>query len=147
MIILDTNVISEPLRPRASEAVIRWLDAQATESLYITAINTAELWAGVALMPDGARKRALESSLGDLLDRLFGRRRLDFDDRAARAYAEIARSTTAAGSPITLADGLIAAIARAQGFAVAARDTAPFRAAGVDVINPWDLTRNHHTEN
>ena len=138
MIILDTDVIAEPLRPRGSEAVIRWLDAQAVESLYITAINTAELWAGVASMSDGARKRALEGSLADLLDRLFGRRRLDFDDRAARAYAEIARSTTAADSPIGLADGLIAAIAHARGFAVASRDTAPFRAAGVDVIDPWD---------
>ncbi|WP_367268243.1 PIN domain-containing protein [uncultured Thiohalocapsa sp.] len=63
---------------------------------------------------------------------------LGFDDRAARAYAEIARSTTAAGSPIGLADGLIAAIAHARGFAVASRDTAPFRAAGVDAMDPWD---------
>jgi predicted nucleic acid-binding protein len=138
MIILDTNVISEPLRPRCREAVTRWLDAQAAETLYITAINAAELWAGVALMPDGARKSTLESSLADLLDRLFGPRLLDFDRRAARAYAEITRKTTAAGVPIPLADGLIAAIAQANGFIVATRDTTPFRAAGIEVIDPWE---------
>lgn len=138
MIILDTNVISEPLRPRCSEAVTAWLDAQAAETLYITAINAAELWAGIALMPDGARKSALESSLADLLDRLFGARLLDFDHRAARAYAEITRKTTAAGGCLPLADGLIAAIAQAHGFAVATRDTKPFLAAGIEVIDPWD---------
>jgi predicted nucleic acid-binding protein len=137
MIVLDTNVISEPLRPHCSETVTAWLDAQAAETLYITAINAAELWAGVALLPEGARKRALESSLADLLDRLFGGRLLDFDRRAARAYAEIARKTAAAGVHLPLADGLIAAIAQAHGFAVATRDTAPFRAAGIEVINPW----------
>lgn len=138
MIILDTHVISESLRPRCSDAVTAWLDAQAAESLYLTAINAAELWAGIAVMPEGARKAALETSLDDLLTRLFGGRRLDFDHRAARAYAELTRRTTAAGTPLPLADGLIAAIALAHGFAVATRDIAPFQAAGVEVINPWE---------
>ena len=138
MIILDTNVISESLRLRCSDAVTAWLDAQAAESLYLTAINAAELWAGIAVMPEGARKAALETSLDDLLARLFGARRLDFDHRAARAYAELTRRTTAAGTPLPLADGLIAAIALAHGFAVATRDIAPFRAAEVDVIDPWE---------
>jgi predicted nucleic acid-binding protein len=138
MIILDTNVISESLRLRCSDAVTTWLDAQAAESLYLTAINAAELWAGIAAMPEGARKAALETSLDDLLARLFGARRLNFDHRAARAYAELTRRTTAAGTPLPLADGLIAAIALAHGFAVATRDIAPFRAAGVDVIDPWE---------
>lgn len=138
MIILDTNVISESLRPRCSEAVTAWLDAQAAESLYLTAINAAELWAGVAVMPEGARKAALETSLEDLLARLFGARRLDFDHNAARSYAELMRRTTSAGTPLPLADGLIAAIALAHGFAVATRDIVPFQAAGVEVINPWE---------
>ena len=138
MIILDTNVISESLRPRCSDAVTAWLDAQAAESLYLTAINAAELWAGVAVMPEGARKAALEASLEDLLTRLFGVRRLDFDHDAARSYAELTRRTTAAGTPLPLADGLIAAIALAHGFAVATRDIAPFQAAGVAVIDPWE---------
>jgi len=138
MIILDTNVISEPLRPRCSEAVIAWLDAQAAETLYITAINAAELWAGVALLPDGARKTVLESSLADLLERLFGARLLDFDRPAARAYAEITRRTVGCGLRLSLADGLIAAIAQTHKFTVATRDTKPFRAAGIEVINPWE---------
>lgn len=137
MIILDTNVISESLRPRCSDAVTAWLDAQAAESLYLTAINAAELWAGIAVMPEGTRKAALETSLDDLLVRLFNTRRLDFDHRAARAYADLTRRTTTAGTPLPLADGLIAAIALAHGFAVATRDTAPFQAAGVDVMDPW----------
>jgi predicted nucleic acid-binding protein len=87
--------------------------------------------------PEGARKRTLEASLADLLDRHFGARLLDVDRRAARAYAEITRSTTAAGVPIPLADGLIAAIALARGFAAATRDATPFRAAGIEVIDPW----------
>lgn len=86
-------------------------------------------------MPEGARKAALEASLDDLLARLFGARRLDFDHSAARAYAELTRRTMAVGTP--LADGLIAAIALAHGFAVATRDIAPFQAAGVAVIDPW----------
>lgn len=140
MIVLDTNVISESLRPRCSEAVTAWLDAQAAESLYLTAINAAELWAGIAVMPDGARKAMLESSLDDLLDRLFGTRVLVFDHRAARSYAQLMRKTAAAGTPLPLADGLIASIALAHGFAVATRDVAPFRAAGLQVMNPWEFT-------
>jgi predicted nucleic acid-binding protein len=138
MIILDTNVISESLRPQCSAAVTAWLDAQLAESLYITTINAAELWAGVALMPEGARKATLESSLDELMERLFGGRRLDFDWRAARSFADVTRRTAAAGTPLPLADGLIAAIAHAHGFAVATRDAVPFRAAGVEVINPWE---------
>lgn len=138
MIILDTNVVSEPLRSRCSDAVTAWLDAQAAESLYLTSISAAELWAGIAVMPDGSRKSALENSLDDLLERLFGERRLDFDYSAARAYAEITRRTAAAGTPLPFADGLIAAIAHAHGFVVATRDVDPFRAAGVGVINPWE---------
>ena len=138
MIILDTNVVCESLRPRCDAAVTAWLDAQAAESLYVTAINTAELWAGVAVMPAGQRKAAFESSLDELLLRLFGSRQLDFDRLAARAYAALMRKTSAAGVPLPLADGLIAAIASARGFAVATRDVAPFRAAGIEVINPWE---------
>ena len=139
MIILDTNVISESLRPQCSAAVTAWLDAQPAEALYITAINSAELWAGIAVMPAGLRKSTIESSLDDLLDRLFSARQLDFDRQAAKAYAELTQRTVAAGTPLPLADGLIAAIALARGFAVATRDVAPFRAAGLEVIDPWEF--------
>lgn len=138
MIVVDTNVVSELMRPQCAQAVSAWADAQPAETLYLSSINAAELWAGVALLPEGARKRALESSLEDVLNRLFAGRRLPFDDAAARSYAEIVRRTQAAGTPVPLADGLIAAVALARGFAVATRDAAPFRAAGVTVmIDPW----------
>lgn len=137
MIIVDTNVISETLRPRCNEAVIEWLDAQAVETLYITSINAAELWAGVAVLPNGARKRKIESSLDDVLARLFGARTLDFDFRAARRYGDLVQRMAAAGTPLPLADGLIASIALANHFVVATRDIAPFHAAGVQVVDPW----------
>lgn len=137
MIILDTHVISEPLRPRPSEAVIEWLDAQSPESLYLTAVNTAELWAGVARLPDGARRHALESSLENLLHHLFGSRRLAFDEHAARTYAELVALAAGKGVALPLADGMVAAIAVVHGFAVATRDARPFEAAGIRVIDPW----------
>ena len=137
MIILDTNVVSELSKKVTSSAVVAWLDVQAPESLYLTSINAAELWAGVAVLPEGLRKRALEASLESVLNRLFAGRRIPFDDAAARAYADIMQRTQAAGTPVPLADGLIAAIAAARGFIVATRDEASFQAASIGVINPW----------
>ena len=107
--------------------------SQLAESLFITSVNAAELWAGVALMPEGARKKALEASLDGLLERLFGQRQLRFNFKAARAHADLIRRS----KPVPLADGLIAAVAHVHGFAVATRDDGPFRAAGVKVINLW----------
>ena len=140
MIVLHTNVVSELSRRKPDLAVLAWLDAQRPETLYLSSISAAELWAGVAVLPEGARKRGLESSLDDALNRLFAGRRLPFDDAAARAYADIVRRTRATGTPVPLADGLIAAVARSRGFAVATRDGAPSRAAGVAVIDPWQYT-------
>jgi predicted nucleic acid-binding protein len=139
LIALDTNVVSELLRPQCDAAVLEWVNAQPSQALFLISINAAELWAGVALLPEGARKRSLESSLEDVLNRLFAGRRLSFDDAAARAYADIVRRSSRAGTPVPLADGLIAAVALSRGFAVATRDTAPFRAAGVEVIDPWQF--------
>jgi predicted nucleic acid-binding protein len=141
MIILDTNVVSEPLRPRASAAVIDWLDSQPAEALFVTAISVAELWAGIAVLAEGARRSALESSLEELLVSLFADRRLPFDDRAARAYASIVQRARSKGQTLPLADGLIAAIALARGFAVATRDRGPFETAGVQVLDPWSGSR------
>jgi hypothetical protein len=138
MIILDTNVVSEVLRPQCDARVLAWLDAQFAETLYLTAINAAELWAGVAIMPVGAKKTALEDGLDALLDRLFEGRRLAFDDRAARSYAALMQKARSQGLALPLADGLIAAIASVHGFTVASRDVSPFQAAGGKVINPWE---------
>jgi hypothetical protein len=137
MIVLDTNVISEPLKPLADPAVIRWLDSQAPETLYLTATNLAEILIGIALLPVGKRKRGMELAMQSLLTKLFAGRFLSFDREAAIAFALLGSRAAAKGYSISVADCQIAAIAAVHGFAVATRDTAPFLAAGVPVVNPW----------
>jgi hypothetical protein len=138
MILLDTNVVSEPLRRAPEARVIEWIDAQSFETLYLSAITVAELRAGVALLPPGKRRTALHESLEKRVLPLFVGRVLPFDLVCTQAYAELMAKTRAAGLAIATADGYIAAIAAANGFAVATGDTAPFAAAGVPVINPWE---------
>jgi predicted nucleic acid-binding protein len=137
MIVLDTNVISEPMKAEADPAVAAWLDRQTAETLYLTATNLSEVLVGIELLPEGRRKRGLSAAMQELLAGLFGTRFLDFDREAAVAYALLAGRATAKGFTISVADGQIAAIAAVHGFTVATRDTAPFLAAGVPVINPW----------
>ncbi|MGA3080830.1 MAG: type II toxin-antitoxin system VapC family toxin [Terracidiphilus sp.] len=137
MIVLDTNVISEPLKPRADPAVIQWLDAQAPETLYLAATALSELLIGIALLPSGRRKRGMEQAMQSLLPKLFAGRFLSFDREAAIAFALLGSRAAAKGYSISAADCQIAAIAAVHGFAVATRDTAPFLAAGVPVVNPW----------
>jgi len=139
MIILDTNVISEPMKARADPAVAAWLDRQAAETLYLTTINLSEMLLGVELLPDGKRKRAMAAAMQELLAGLFGTRFLAFDREAAAVYALLVARATAKGSTVGVADGQIAAIAAVHGFTVATRDTAPFLAAGGPVVNPWEI--------
>lgn len=136
MILLDTNVISEPMRA-AEGSVVAWIDAQPVETLYLAAITVAELRFGVAMMPAGKRQDALHQHLEKRVLPLFNGRVLPFDLAASQAYAELMARARAAGLAIGAADGYIAAIASANGCAVATRDTSPFEAAGLTVINPW----------
>lgn len=137
MIVLDTNVISELSKPHCSAAVLAWLNAQEVRTLYRTTVNLAELMAGVALLDDGRRKEALRSGLLAVINRLFGTRILPFDAPAARRYGELVGVCRRKGISVSMADALIAAIAMEHGFSVATRDVTPFRAAGVEVIEPW----------
>lgn len=139
MIVLDTNVISEPLRPAADPAVRAWLNAQSPGTLYTTAINLAELLAGVALLPAGKRRSELEARMRATMARLFKARILDFDAAAAESYADIAEESKKRGQSVPHDDALIAAIARAHGFAVATRNTSNFAGAGIELIDPWEL--------
>jgi predicted nucleic acid-binding protein len=139
MIIVDTNVLSEPMRPDGNPAIAAWLDRQATNTLYLTTVNLAELLLGIELMPIGLRRSRLEARIGEVINAFGERRTLVFDARAARFFAVLVGRARAAGQAIGVADGQIAAIAAAHGFAVATRDTAPFIAAGVPVIDPWNL--------
>jgi predicted nucleic acid-binding protein len=137
MILLDTNVVSEPLRQAPEVRVIEWIDAQPMETLFLSAITVAELRAGVALLPPGKRRSGLHENLEKRVLPLFAGRVLPFDLACTQAYAALMAKARATGLAVATADGYIAAIAAANGFAVATRDTNPFNAAGVAVINPW----------
>jgi predicted nucleic acid-binding protein len=137
MILLDTNVVSEPLRAVGDPSVLAWIDAQNIETLYLAAISVAELRFGIAAMPAGKRRETLQTSLERRVLPLFAGRILSFDAAASSAYAEIRARARAQGMAIATADGYIAATAAANGLTVATRDTAPFEAAGLEIINPW----------
>jgi hypothetical protein len=139
MILLDTNVVSEAIKPEPHPSVLAWLDAQAAETVFISSITVAELLFGIGALPDGKRKDMLTARIDGLLDQFVGRV-VDFDTPAARRYADLAVRARAAGKGFPTPDGYIAAIAAAHGFAVASRDTSAFHAAGLTVINPWTVT-------
>lgn len=139
MILLDTNVVSEPLRQSPEIRVIEWIDAQALETLYLSAMTVAELRAGVALLPVGKRQAALHENLETRILPMFIGRVLPFDLACTNAYASLLAVARASGQSIQTADACIAAIAAANGLAIATRDTSPFRAAGLVVINPWEF--------
>lgn len=137
MILLDTNVVSEAMRPEPHPAVRNWLNEQSAETLYLSSVTLAELLFGIAALPAGKRKNTLESALDGLME-LFGDRVLSFDLDAARHYVELAVTARTAGLGFPTPDGYIAAIAASRGFIVASRDTGPYQAAGLQVINPWE---------
>lgn len=137
MIILDTNVISEPLRPTPDRMVLEWLDEQHIETVYLTSITVGELRFGIAALPRGKRRNRLEEDFERRILSLFGDRILPFDEAVTHAYAQIRAAAKTAGRAIGVADCLIAAIAVHHGCAVATRDVAPFQSAGLDVVNPW----------
>lgn len=136
MIVLDTNVVSEGMKPEPNPAVRDWLDEQVAETLYISSVTIAELLFGIGAMPEGRRKQKLATTLDGMLP-LFEDRILAFDTDAARRYADLAVAARRAGKGFPTPDGYIAATAAAHGFAVATRDASAFNAAGVPVIDPW----------
>jgi predicted nucleic acid-binding protein len=138
MIVLDTNVVSEAMKPEPHPSVRAWLNNQAVETLYLSSVTLAELLFGIAALPTGKRKDALIQALDGLMG-LFRDRVLPFDIDAVRHYAQLAATAKAAGRGFPTADGYIAAIAASRGFIVASRDLAPYEAANMAVINPWEI--------
>jgi predicted nucleic acid-binding protein len=137
MILLDTNVISEPLKLTADVAVLNWIDAQMIETLYLSTISLAELRFGIAALSPGKRRDTLHTSFEQRILPLFAGRILPFDAAASEANAVLRARARAQGKAIAPADGYIAATAISHGLMVATRDTGPFEAAGLRVINPW----------
>lgn len=138
MILLDTNVVSEAMKPEPDPAVRNWLDEQAAETLYLSSVTIAELMFGIGALPKGKRKDMLTAALDGVLT-LFADRILPFDTNAARHYADLAVKARAAGRGLSTPDGYIAAIAASHDFAVASRDASAFTAAGITVIDPWTV--------
>jgi hypothetical protein len=136
MIVLDTNVVSEAMKPEPDACVRAWLNNQAAETLYLSSVTLAELLFGIRALPAGNRKNMLDRALNELLE-LFKDRVLPFDTDAARHYAELAVTAWSSGRGFPTPDGYVAAVAASRGFIVASRDTSPYQAVGVTVINPW----------
>jgi len=134
VILLDTNIISEALKPHGDRAVLAWLDAQAIETLFLSTITLAELRFGIAAMPVGKRRDILSRELDARVLPIFEGRVLPFGREAADAYGALRARARAAGRAINTADGYIAGIASAHGLDVATRDVGPFEAAGLRVI-------------
>ena len=136
MVVIDTNVVSELMRPAPEPAVLAWFSRQRSTDLYLTAVSEAELRAGAAILPAGRRRDRLAAEVDAVVREDFAGRVLPFDSAAARAYAAIAASRRSAGRPILEADCQIAAIARARDAAVATHDVADFEHCGIAVIDP-----------
>lgn len=137
MIVLDTNVVSEPLKPEPNPAVLAWLNIQEPATLYLTAVNLAELLAGIEVMPAGRRRTKLRHVLLDQMMLLFNGRVLPFDEKAAEVFARVTAGARAAGNPISFADAAIASIACAHGLMLATRNVRDFKGTGVELLDPW----------
>jgi len=137
VIVLDTNVVSELMKAAPDPRVRAWVAAQPATSLYTTSITQAEILHGVALLPSGRRRLALEAAAQAMFRDDFGGRVLAFGSDAAEPYARVAADRRRAGRPISQFDAQIAAIARASGAAIATRDTDDYEGCGVKLIDPW----------
>jgi predicted nucleic acid-binding protein len=138
MLVLDTNVLSEVIKPAPSEVVLAWLLAQPEDLIYTTAITEAEIFFGVWRLPNGKRRTALEDAVLDLFQEKLHGRVLPFDGRAARIYAEIVRKRVAGGHGMANFDAQIAAIALSHQASLVTRNLKDFADCGVNLINPWD---------
>lgn len=138
MIVLDTNVLSELMRPHPSPRVVAWMEQQPGAQLAVTAITEAEIFYGLELLPAGKRRDRLLAAAGAMFAEDFEGQALAFDGEAARMFAKIASDRRAKGKPISLADAQIAAIARLHKATLATRNVADFQACGISLVNPWD---------
>jgi len=138
MILLDTNIVSEVLRPAPADGVLRWLDDQETENLYLSTITIAEIVFGIRALPDGRRRSTLAGRFEDFVARGFDQRVLPFDTAAAYLFGELMGRRRELGRPMSFPDGQIAAIARTHHFALATRNVNDFDLCGIEILNPFE---------
>lgn len=137
MIVLDTNVLSELMRPQVSEVVEAWVKAQLKTSLFITTITQAEILYGIFILPEGSRKRELRDAAQDLFQKDFVDRILPFNRNAAEHFAAISSYRRSIGNPISQLDAQIAAICLTHQATIATRNIKDFANCQIDIINPW----------
>lgn len=137
MVLLDTNVVFEVMKPRPEVSVIDWMNATASGSLFVSSVTMAEIHFGIELLPDGGRRIDLERRFDQLMSQGFDGRIVSFDVSAARIYGTLMAHRRKSGTPLASLDGQIASIARVHGFAVATRDTGHFADCGVELVNPF----------
>ena len=137
MIILDTNVISEIMRPDPARSVLDWLDEQPITELATTTINLAEIRYGLARLRFGRRRTDLETRFDSFVGRGLASRVFDFDAAAANAYGDLVFAREQIGRPLDGFDGLIAAIARSRALPIATRNGSDFEGCGIEVLDPW----------
>ncbi len=137
MIVLDTNVLSELLRPDPAAAVERWVAGQAVLGLFTTSVTQAEMLLGVALLPRGKRRNDLAEAVRGLFEEDFAGRVLPFDSPAATAFAPVVVERRRSGRPIAQLDAQIAGIARSRGAMLATRNVPDFEGCGIELIDPW----------
>jgi len=138
MIIFDTNVVSELLKPLPNNGVIEWIESLSRQMIFTTTITKAELMYGVSILPEGQKKLGKLNDLRDILDNDFNGKILSFDSDAADKFAEIAALRKASGKPISQFDAMIAAITKSRGARLATRNTRDFDGCAIEIINPWE---------
>jgi toxin FitB len=139
MILLDTNVLSELIRPKPDEGVTGWLDSLDAAAVATTAITAAELLYGAARLPAGRRKKRLGEAIRGLIEEDLDGRVEPFDATAATHYATLLSARETIGRPISMADAQIAAICHKLGATLATRNTSDFQDTGIDLLDPWQL--------
>jgi toxin FitB len=137
MIVLDTNAVSEPLKPAPDAGYMQWLRAQIPGSLFITTVTIAEMRLGVETMPAGKRKEAVRRAVVDQALPLFAGRVLEFGEEDAHALAKVVAAARRAGNDIEFADAVIAAIAARHGFSLVTRNVKDFKGTGIEIHSPW----------
>jgi predicted nucleic acid-binding protein len=137
MILLDTNVISAVMAPAPQPAVLRWLDEQHADTLFVSTVTIAEIAYGIDVMSDGKRRHALAARFDDFVARGFAQRVLPFDVGSALEYGKIMANRRGIGRPMSVPDGQIAAIARTHGMAIATRNLRDFEDCGLELIDPF----------